>query len=63
MALYIIVPIMAIACFFVFYNKNTLKFERLIFNKLKRIFKILILKKEKEKMMKKSRKGGGKKEK
>lgn len=29
---------MAIACFFVFYNKNTLKFERLIFNKLKRIF-------------------------
>ena len=38
MALYIIVPKMAIAYFFVFYNKNTLKFERLIFNKLKRIF-------------------------
>lgn len=38
LALYVIVPVMAIACFFVFYNKNTLKFERLIFNKLKRIF-------------------------
>lgn len=29
---------MTIACFFVFYNKNTLKFERIVFNKLKRIF-------------------------
>lgn len=37
LSLYVIVPIMLAASFFAFYHKNNLKFEKLIFYRIKRV--------------------------